>query len=443
MGLDFLVDNKVILDFEKNIMKVSSNNLTIPLTVRSYSQVSTHVNATVMFLCDDFINLTPYTLKFIEVESHPWLDESKFSGQVFLKDRPFYLNTSKLRVSPGINSIKHGKCKVLINNIGNKPIFLSKKSAIVDAWPILKVGNISKTNKCFRENFLYLHENWSENFDTGMENNTFHTPDSNINFISDRSSKDNIEINSITSPPNYNGFIINENLSDSQKIELKNILNEFSSIFCDNLSDLKPSKVGYHQIRSGDRGPLCLSPQPLPPKYRDEVRSQISDMLKAGIIQECKSEWASAIVVTKRKNNKIRIVYDYRLLNKLVTPDKFPLPLISNTIDIMSNCCYFTHIDLFSGYHQIKLAAKDRLKTAFRTPDGLYCFRAIPRGTINASATFSRVMTRVLSKVLYRHTVFYIDDLCIFSKSFKLHLKHIKEVLTILKDAGLQCGRLK
>ena len=99
---------------------------------------------------------------------------------------------------------------------------------------------------------------------------------------------------------------------------------------------------------------------------------------------------------------------------------------------------YFTALDLASGYWQVKMDPEDQSKTAFITPFGLYEFNVMPFGLKNAPATFQRLMNRVLHRLIGKFCAVYLDDIIIYSTSFKDHCQHVQQVFNRLKEAGLK-----
>ncbi|GBG65801.1 hypothetical protein CBR_g53771 [Chara braunii] len=100
-------------------------------------------------------------------------------------------------------------------------------------------------------------------------------------------------------------------------------------------------------------------------------------------------------------------------------------------------CKVFSKIDLKSGYHQIEVDLADQHKTVFKTRDGLYEFTVMLFGLTNAPTTFQSLMDKVLREQIGRFVVVYLDDILIFSKSMEEHLKHLEEVMVILKKTQL------
>jgi hypothetical protein len=105
-------------------------------------------------------------------------------------------------------------------------------------------------------------------------------------------------------------------------------------------------------------------------------------------IQPSKSAFGAPILFVRKKNGKLRMCVDYRALNKLSIRDRYPLPRIDSLLDQLSGACYFSKLDLQSGYHQTRIAPEDVPKTAFRTRYGQYEWRVLPFGLCNGPATY-------------------------------------------------------
>nr|XP_027235998.1 uncharacterized protein LOC113827302 [Penaeus vannamei] len=161
-------------------------------------------------------------------------------------------------------------------------------------------------------------------------------------------------------------------------------------------------------------------------------------MLTQGVIEPSSSPWLSPVVLVKKRDGTRRFCVDYRALNRVTTPNAYPLPRIDEMLDSLTERTWFTVLDSRSAYWAISVHPDDRQKTAFSDGHRLLQFRRLPFGLSTAPTTFQRTMNVVLASVLGRHTLAYLDDVVIASASFSEHLQHLQETLALLNDAGMK-----
>ena len=201
--------------------------------------------------------------------------------------------------------------------------------------------------------------------------------------------------------------------------------------------DVGLAKGAEHNIRLSDTRPFRERSRRLAPANIEDVRRHLQDLLKAGIIKESRSPYASPIVVARKKNGSVRMCIDYRTLNNRTVPDQYTTPRIDDVLDCITGCRWFSVLDLRSGYYQIAMTETDKEKTAFICPLGFYQFERMPQGITGALATFQRLMERAGDMNLLQVLV-YLDDLIVFGKSLEEHEERLLKVLDRLEEVGLK-----
>uniref|UniRef100_A0A5S6QQ76 Reverse transcriptase n=1 Tax=Trichuris muris TaxID=70415 RepID=A0A5S6QQ76_TRIMR len=183
--------------------------------------------------------------------------------------------------------------------------------------------------------------------------------------------------------------------------------------YCDVISmaddDLGCTSVVRHEIRTGDAKPIKIGPRRTPYRHRSTMETLVDRMLRQGVIERASGPWSFPVVLASKKDGSSRFCVDYRKLNDVTEKNAQPLPRIDDALDALAGSRWFSTLDLASGYWQVEVEARDRPKTAFTTPSGLYQFRVMPFGLCNAPATFQRLMEKVLEGLQWR-TCLRLDE---------------------------------
>ena len=174
------------------------------------------------------------------------------------------------------------------------------------------------------------------------------------------------------------------------------------------------------------------------------IRDEIDKLLEAGFIREVEyPDWLANVVVVPKKEGKWRVCVDYTNLNNACPKDSFPLPRINQIVDSTAGQGMLSFLDAFSEYHQIPMAPTDEEKTAFITPHGLYCYKVMPFGLKNTSATYQRLMTKIFKPLVGRTMEVYIDDIVVKIKTREEHALHLQEVFHLLRKYGMKLNPSK
>lgn len=232
-------------------------------------------------------------------------------------------------------------------------------------------------------------------------------------------------------------FNYDPNLTSNQVQQLKSLLNKYKECFSNNLRDLGFTNIVQMEIELTDSKPVVYRPYRLSYSERELVRSMVQEMIEADIVCESTSQYASPILLVKKKTGEKRLCVDYRALNSRTKKEHYPLPLIDDQLDMLAGHSLFITLDCASGYYQLPIIESSQDKTAFVTPDGQYQFKRMPFGLANAPSVFQRAMNKILAKSKVDFAIIFMDDVLIPARSFEEGFERLEMVLQLLHEAGL------
>ena len=121
-------------------------------------------------------------------------------------------------------------------------------------------------------------------------------------------------------------------------------------IFSRNEFDIGTFQEVEHGIDSGQARPIKQRMQRTPLQFVDEEKQQFSRMLAAGVIEPSTSEWASAPVLIRKSDGRVRYATEYRKLDAVTRKGVYSLPLIKECLDTLVGNEYFSKLDANCAY---------------------------------------------------------------------------------------------
>lgn len=230
-------------------------------------------------------------------------------------------------------------------------------------------------------------------------------------------------------------------LSQSEAERLREVVNKFPK---SDQGSIGRTHLVEHVIDTGEYEPVKQRHHPVSPYVQAKIDVEIARMLEMDVIEKSTSPWSLPLVCVPKASGKMRVCLDARRLNALTKKMSYPLPHISMILGQLNRAKFISAVDLSEAFWQIPLEDKSKEKTAFVVPGrGLFQFKVMPFGLVNAAASQSRMMDMAIGVDLQPNVFVYLDDIIICADTFELHMSLLEEVAKRIKAAGLTIGSEK
>jgi len=224
---------------------------------------------------------------------------------------------------------------------------------------------------------------------------------------------------------------------DEIRERVKKLINEYEP---------KKSKTTEIELKITlqDEKPIFQRPRRLPISEKKIVENQVKEWIEQGIVEPCSSEYASPVVVVKKKDGTPRVCIDYRPLNRIIERDRYPLPLIEEQIDKLKDARIFSTLDLKNGFFHVEVEEKSRKYTAFITHEGQYWFLKAPFGLSNSPPVFQRFVNQIFRPLVNTGIMtLYLDDIVILAADLAQAVDRLETVLVLASEYGLELNMKK
>ena len=146
------------------------------------------------------------------------------------------------------------------------------------------------------------------------------------------------------------------------------------------------------------------------------LKTYIKAKLASGFIRPSESSASASILFIQKKDGSLHLCVDYRGLNNLTIKNRYPLPLIGESLDHLSRAKRFTQLDLTNAYYRMRIQKGDKWKTAFRMRYGHFKYQVILFGLFNNSTSFQGYVNKILAEKLDIFVIVYLNDILIYTE---------------------------
>ena len=204
---------------------------------------------------------------------------------------------------------------------------------------------------------------------------------------------------------------------------------DFADVFSPDLaSELsKYTKINNHAIELvKSQQPLYRPIYSLGPVKLEILKAYIETNLANGFIRPSKSPAGAPILFDRKSDGSLRLCVDYRGLNNLTIKNRYPLPLIGESLNRLGRAKQFTQLDLTSAYHRMRIRKGDEWNTAFKTRYGHFEYQVMPFGLTNAPASFQEYINKIFAEKLDIFVMVYLNDILIYTNDNESHIAVIR-----------------
>ena len=179
------------------------------------------------------------------------------------------------------------------------------------------------------------------------------------------------------------------------------------------------------EVQPGSK-PVKTPTRRMPLQYKEDLQKNFDVFLEKELIAPCHSPYSSPAMLVPKKNGKLRLVVDYRQLNKQTIKSTWPIPSLEEIFDTLDGSACFTSIDMSAGFCQVPMEESSQDYTTFSTPFGSFKWLRMPMGLIGSPPTFQCLVENVIVRLTWKICVPYLDDFIIFSSTPEEHLERLR-----------------
>ena len=178
------------------------------------------------------------------------------------------------------------------------------------------------------------------------------------------------------------------------------------------------------------------------PKLK-QIKKYLNEHLKKDFIVLSQAPFASSILFAEKLNDNLRFCVDYRRLNQIIKRNRYFISLIDEVLIRIQSCKFMTRLNIIVAFNKLRMHSNSEDFTIFIISLETYKYRVLLFELINEPVNYQQYMNDILFDYLNNFYQTYLNDILIYSKIKKKHVKHVRLILQRLREIDLQVDILK
>jgi transposase InsO family protein len=228
-------------------------------------------------------------------------------------------------------------------------------------------------------------------------------------------------------------------LTPAQREDVRKLVAKYPKLFSNELRVYPHRKI--HLEVDPTATPKHFRPYSVARTHMQVFKKELDRLVSIGVLRPCgATEWAAPTMAIPKKDNTIRVVSDFRELNKAIRRRVYLLPRIQDVLQRRSGYSFFTKLDVSMQFYTFELDEESKQLCTIVTPFGKFQYNRLPMGIKCSPDIAQETMEEVLHDL---DCEVYIDDIGTFSTDWNSHIQLLDQILKRLDDNGFMINPLK
>ena len=174
-----------------------------------------------------------------------------------------------------------------------------------------------------------------------------------------------------------------------------------------------------------------------------KLKKYLKKNLRKNFISLSNASFFLSILFVIKFNEKFHFCVDYRKLNVIIKRNDYFILFIDEILTKLIKCKYIIKLNIIAIFNKLRMHSKNKNLITFICSLKVYKYHVLFFDLTNNSFNYQHYMNNILFEFLNEFIQYYLNDIFIYNKIRKEHIRHVQLILQKLIDASLQIDILK